>query len=102
MTNQSILKGIFLALAITSTACLSQSLNELLGPAPLGDPMEISKAEIAKAEHPCPSVKSAARNQDGTISSLCTNNETYRIFTLENNPIVMRCSAVKELGIEGC
>ena len=80
----------------------AQSLNDSFGAAPLGEPIKIAKTEITKAGHPCPKIKTALRNSDGTISAICSNNEDYRIFSLNSTAIVMRCSAVREIGIDGC
>lgn len=77
-------------------------LAQTTGPAPSGEPAEVARLAIAKAEHPCSKVKKASRNSDGSISAMCTNREDYRIFSVNGSAIAMRCSAARKLGVQGC
>lgn len=72
------------------------------GPAPAGDPKEVAKRAIADAEHPCPKITSAFRNKEGSVSARCSNREDYRVFSVDDKSIVMRCSAARKMGISGC
>jgi hypothetical protein len=51
----------------------------------------------------CPLVTIAQRFGDGSIKAVCTNGETYRVFTVPKvGSVAMKCSAVIQLGITGC
>jgi hypothetical protein len=89
----SIISGVLVSLPVAA---------QDLGAAPLGDPGVVATQVLVNAKHPCPKIKAAQRNSDGTISALCTNNEDYRLFSLDGKPIAMRCSVIREMGIGGC
>jgi hypothetical protein len=72
------------------------------GPAPSGDPKTVATKAIKEAEHPCPKVKSAKRNPDGSVSAVCSNKEDYLVFTVDSKTITMRCSAARKIGVAGC
>jgi len=106
-----LLSILILTVATSTTAAFAQSADDAqlqavlkaLGAAPLGDPTDIAVEVITKAKHSCPKVVNALRNPDGTISAVCSNNENYRIFSLNNTGIAMSCGVLREmLGIEGC
>lgn len=85
-------------LAFASSAALAQTI----GPAPSGDPKAVASRAIADAEHPCPKVKAATRNSDGSVSAVCSNKEDYRVFSIDGKAITMRCSAARKMGVSGC
>jgi hypothetical protein len=85
-------------LAIVGTSALAQRT----GPAPPGEAKAVAIRAIADAAHPCPKVKSATRNSDGSVSAVCSNKEDYRIFTANSKVLVMRCRVVRKMGIKGC
>lgn len=75
-------------------------------PAPPGDAADVALRVIRKAEHPCPRLARASRLSDETIVAVCTNRESYRVFSIRNKAgrvmdLSMRCSAAKKLGIAG-
>lgn len=72
------------------------------GPAPSGDAAKVAIQVIRENEHPCPRVTRASRNSDGSISAVCSNSEDYRIFSVNGQPIAMKCSAARRLGVAGC
>ena len=73
-----------------------------IGPAPEGPPKQIAAAAIRAAEHPCGTVLDAIRLDTGGIRAVCSNGETYRIFTVQGNVVAMKCSAAARLGVSGC
>jgi hypothetical protein len=77
------------------------SIQELLGPAPDGDPAIVAQKSIRDNfdEKDCPLVIKAMRYGDGSISALCNNKETYRVF---GTHFAMRCSAASAIGVRGC
>lgn len=93
------LHWLILALCVMTFA---SALAATMGPAPTGDPKAVSVRAIAAAKHPCPTVVRASRNPDGSVSAVCSNKEDYRIFSLDGQSIVMKCSEVRKLGVSGC
>lgn len=71
--------------------------------APAGDPAAVASVAIAKAEHPCGRVVSAARLGDGSIAAVCSNREDFRITRIPAvGTVAMRCVEVRRMGIKGC
>lgn len=79
------------------------SFGQTVGPAPDGEPTVAAQRIIRENFDPpdCPLVYQALRLGDGSIKALCTNKETYRIFSVDGKYLAMRCSAVNHLGV-GC
>jgi len=75
-------------------------------PAPAGKAIEVAKKVIGDnfEKNDCPSITKATRYKDGTIKAICSNGESFRVFTVVKlqKPVAMKCSAVKKLGISGC
>lgn len=80
----------------------SGATAQTTGPAPAGDAKAVATRVIADAEHPCPRVVGAVRNSDGSISAVCSNKEDYRVFSVKGDPVAMRCSAARKLGVRSC
>jgi hypothetical protein len=96
------MKFCFKALGFYILSLPINTLAHTVGSAPSGEPVQVATIAISGAEHPCPKVKKAQRNSDGSISAICSNKEDYRIFTIDNKSIVMRCSVIRKLGVNGC
>ena len=88
------------ALALTSGTIPAQGFT--IGAAPTGDAAAVAAKVIKDAEHPCPKVTSASRVADGSITAKCSNGETYRVMTVQKQPVAMNCNAAKAFGIKGC
>ncbi|RUY96052.1 MULTISPECIES: hypothetical protein [unclassified Mesorhizobium] len=91
--------------AFALVAVLSPSLAfAQLGRAPDGEPAEIAQQIIQDnfSAGTCPLVIDARRLGDGTITAMCNNEETFRVFSLDGNGVAMRCAAAREMGISGC
>ena len=88
-------------LAIAALLCSFPAAAQMQ-PAPYGDPAKIAKEAIKQAGHPCGTVKTAVRLPEGDIRAVCTNGETYRVFMFSGEPVAMRCSAAKRMGVAGC
>lgn len=73
-----------------------------IGAAPLGEPKIVAASAIRDAGHPCGKVLSAVRRSEGDVRAVCSNGETYRIFTVKGEAIAMRCSAAAKIGVTGC
>ena len=87
------------------SACLGASqiaLSQQVGPAPRGDAKKVANRVIKEAEHPCPTVSSAARLSDGGIVASCSNGERYLIFSVNGEAVAMRCSAARKIGVNAC
>ena len=92
------------ALLAVATTAGAQSFQTL--PAPPGEPAAVALRVIREAEHPCPKLARASRLADQTIVAVCTNRESYRVFSIRNKAgrvmdLAMKCSAAKQLGISG-
>jgi hypothetical protein len=74
------------------------------GPAPKGNPGAIAWQVISTNfdRSVCPGVINAMRLDDGWVAAKCHSGETFLVGMLGNEPIAMRCSAAKNLGVEGC
>jgi hypothetical protein len=73
-----------------------------VGPAPAGDASTIARKVISQNELPCPKITNAARLKDGSIKAVCSNKEDYRVMSSNGQPIAMRCSVARKLGVKGC
>jgi len=75
------------------------------GPAPSGEPTEVARKVIADNFdfRDCPAVIQAVRMLDGSIAAVCSNDETFRVFSIPSagRDFAMRCSAVNKLNIPG-
>lgn len=89
-------------IAAEKTSKPAPKVQASISSAPLGDPKSIAIRAITEAGHPCPQVVAASRNSDGSVSAVCSNQEDYRIFSVNMKIVVMRCSAVRDLGVSGC
>ncbi|TPL00669.1 hypothetical protein FJ938_21990 [Mesorhizobium sp. B2-4-14] len=91
--------------AIMVTALTTSSLaHAQFSRAPNGEPAEIAQ-QIIQDNFPsdaCPLVVDARRLGDGTITAMCNNEETFRVFSMNGTGVAMRCAAARELGISGC
>jgi len=69
-----------------------------------GEPTVIAQKAIRENFDPpdCPVVVNAVLLGDDSISALCSNGESYRVFRLAGEQIAMRCSAATRLNIAGC
>lgn len=72
------------------------------GPAPAGGAVSVATSAINDAGHKCGKVKSAKRLDDGSVRAVCSNGESFRIFTVNANIIAMKCSAAERMGVKGC
>jgi hypothetical protein len=90
-----------IAVAVCAGLCFS-AFGQNVGPAPAGEPREVARRVITENEHPCPKVKRAFCDQWGAISAIRSNGEDYRVMSVRGKPIAMRCSVVRQLGINGC
>jgi hypothetical protein len=91
-------------LLVSTTAANAQSFQTL--PAPPGEAADVALRVIREAEHPCPRISRASRLADQTIIAVCTNRESYRVFSIRNKAgrvmdLAMKCSAAKKIGISG-
>ena len=73
-----------------------------VGPAPGGDAVRVAHKVIVNNGHACPKVLSATRRSDGSIKAECSNGEDYRVFSINGDPLSMKCSAARKLGVSGC
>lgn len=75
-----------------------------VGPAPNGDAAVIALRVILENFDPpdCPKIQSAYRMHDGGIHAVCTNQEIFRVFSVNGQDIAMRCSALRRMGISAC
>jgi hypothetical protein len=81
----------------------SGSRGEFFRPAPDGDPAKIALQAIKDAGHACGSIRTASRAEDGSIATVCTAGQRYRITSLSNGiAYPMNCTEVDKLGISGC
>lgn len=99
------MKTMYCKLAISLIAGLTFShrpFAQSVGPAPSGDPKKVATTVIKTAEHPCPRVTAAQRSEDGGIRASCSNGELYRVFSVQSNPVALRCSEARKLGVKGC
>ncbi len=95
--------GALTGLLLLTTAAQAQPPH--IGPAPDGPPRAVASAALRAAAHPCARLLEALRLRDGSIRALCANGaayETYRIFTIQGEPVAMKCSAAVRLGMSGC
>jgi hypothetical protein len=61
---------------------LAYFAHAVVGPAPQGDSIELAGRMISNSGHPCPAVRVAARDSEGSIRATCANGETYRPVTI--------------------
>lgn len=98
------MKSFFRAVTL-ALACgfVSAHAQPVIGPAPNGEPTVVAQKIILENFDPpdCPLVVSAVRLGDGSIKALCTNGETYRVFTVSGQRVAMRCSVANKFGA-GC
>lgn len=76
-----------------------------MGPAPEGKAAAVAQAIIHDNfdKQACPKVAVAQRLPDGTISAICSNDEKFRVFSMDSvGNVAMRCAAAAQLGIKGC
>jgi len=89
-----------------AAAVSSQAHAQVTGPAPAGNATEVALRIIRENFDPpdCPSVVNAIRLRDGSIKALCSNKQTFRVFSIRppgpTGNYAMRCSAVLKLGID--
>ena len=89
--------ALFLGFTLVSTVHA-----QTIGPAPKGPAEQVAIAAIKDADHPCGTVVRAARTDSGGIRAVCSNGETYRVFTVDGRLVAMKCSAAAKLGVSGC
>ena len=97
MTRHALFSLAFIAVVSSASA---QSIS--IGPAPSGNAITVASQVIKQAEHPCPKVTGARRLKDGSITAKCSNAETYRVFSVKDKPVALRCSVAKAIGVSGC
>lgn len=100
MSVSRILLPLGIALVLTAPPFVHSQTK--IGPAPAGSPKTVAAAAIRDADHPCGNVRDAIRLDTGGIRAVCSNGETYRIFTVDGKVVAMRCSAAARLGVSGC
>ena len=88
------------AAAVFVIPCASGA--QTFGRAPAGDAKTVAVRALGQTDHPCYAVKTATRLNDGTISATCDNRERYRVFTLQGEVTVFRCSVMEREGMKGC
>ena len=95
--------AIAIALAVLAVGAHAQPASTISA-APAGDPAVVALRVIREnfSSDVCPRMNRASRVPDGSIRGTCSNGETFRIFTLSDRAVAMRCSAAAALGIEGC
>lgn len=74
-----------------------------LGPAPAGQAANVAQAIIHDnfEKSACPKVSIAQRYPDGSIIAVCSNDEKFRVFSMDGiGPVALRCSAAAKLGIQ--
>jgi hypothetical protein len=83
---------------------ITPATGQTVGPAPWGDPATVAyRIILINFDHvDCPQVVQAARIADGSIRAMCSNQEIFRVFTVDGQPIALRCSVMLWLGIPGC
>jgi hypothetical protein len=81
----------------------SKTIEERVGPAPDGDPIQVARDAIKEAGHKCSRIKSASRRlADGSIIANCSNGQHFRVFTVEGiGAVAMSCEAAAQLGVSG-
>lgn len=105
ISTAAVLRAALSAMLLVGTgAAVAQTFQTL--PAPPGDAADVALRVIREAEHPCPRLARASRLPDQTIVAVCTNRESYRVFSIRNKAgrvmdLAMKCSAAKKLGISG-
>ena len=75
---------------------------QTIGPARKGAAEQVALAAIEDAGHPCGTIVRATRTESGGIRAVCSNGETYRVFTVNGRLVAMKCSAAAALGVSGC
>lgn len=74
-----------------------------LGPAPAGQAANVAQTIIRDnfEKSACPAVSVAQRYPDGSIVAVCSNDEKFRVFSMDGiGPVALRCSAAAKLGIQ--
>jgi hypothetical protein len=83
----------------------TQVAAQTVGPAPEGEAAVVAQRIILDNFDPpdCPLVVAANRLGDGSIKAICNNNESFRIFSVQEvGPVALKCSVAPLLGISGC
>lgn len=93
-----------LASIFTAGAAVAQSFQVL--PAPPGESTAVALRVIREAEHPCPRVVRASRAQNQSILAVCSNKESYLVFSIRKSSgavmdVAMKCSAARAIGVKG-
>lgn len=100
---RGLVAGLALLVTVLSLIAPTRAVGQAaIGAAPLCDPKTVAMAAIRDAGHPCGKVVSAARRSEGDVRAVCSNGETYRIFTIKGEAMAMRCSAAAKIGVTGC
>lgn len=89
---------------LAAGAAVAQSFQVL--PAPPGESTAVALRVIRGAEHPCPRVVHASRAQNQSILAVCSNKETYLVFSIRKSSgavmdVAMKCSAAQAIGVKG-
>jgi hypothetical protein len=92
-------------IAIAVLTIVSPAAAEVrVGPAPPGEAAAVALRVILDNFDPpdCPRIQTALRMGDGGIHAVCSNQETYRVFTVDGKPLALRCSALRRIGVQAC
>lgn len=89
---------------LAAGAAVAQPFQVL--PAPPGESPVVALRVIREAEHPCPTVIRANRAQNQSILAVCSNKESYLVFSIRRSSgavmdVAMKCSAARAIGVKG-
>jgi hypothetical protein len=92
------------AVALALIVAAPAAAQPRVGPAPSGEAATVALRIILENFDPpdCPRIQTAFRMGDGGIHAVCTNQEIYRVFTLDGKALALRCSALRRMGVQAC